>query len=152
MHTCGFAALERGYNVLTYEGPGQPTVRREQKLGFIHDWERALKPVVDRALTRPEIDARQLASIGISMGGYLAGRAAAFEPRLEATILIDGVAEMFSTFSAGVPPELLSMLDDEASRDRFDALIARRPVPGDMKLRWSMEQRSGRSTRRRRGT
>lgn len=140
MHTCGFAALERGYNVLTYEGPGQPTVRREQKIGFIYDWERALKPVVDYAFARPEVDTTHLASIGISMGGYLAARAAAFEPRLAATVLIDGVAEMFSTFSAGLPPELLQMLDDEASRDRFDAFVAKAPLPSDMKLRWSRDQ------------
>ncbi|KAH7141130.1 putative alpha/beta hydrolase [Dactylonectria macrodidyma] len=29
-HVIGKAALERGINVITYEGPGQPTVRREQ--------------------------------------------------------------------------------------------------------------------------
>ncbi|MEO7033122.1 MAG: alpha/beta fold hydrolase [Gemmatimonadaceae bacterium] len=142
MHTCGFAALERGYNVLTYEGPGQPTVRREQNVGFIYDWERALKPVVDYAVTRPEVDAKQLASIGISMGGYLAARAAAFEPRLAATILIDGVAEMFSNFSFGMPREMVAMLDSEASRDKFDALVAKMTAPTDMKLRWARDQAS----------
>lgn len=140
MHSCGFAALERGYHVLTYEGPGQPTVRREQKVGFIHDWERALSPVVDYALGRPEVDGRKLASVGISMGGYLAARAAAFEHRLAATILIDGVAEMFSTFAAKLPPPLLHMLDDEGSRDEFDALMAKQPQPEDMKLRWAVAQ------------
>lgn len=142
MHTCGFAALERGYHVLTYEGPGQPTVRREQKIGFIYDWESALSPVVDYALTRPEIDGKKLASVGISMGGYLAARAAAFEDRLAATVLIDGVAEMFSTFGSGLPPEALRLLDDENSRERFDAFVAKRPAPTDMKLRWSMDQAS----------
>lgn len=140
LHICGFAALERGYNVLTYEGPGQPSVRRDQGVGFIHDWERVLSPVVDFALQRPEVDGRSLASVGLSMGGYLAARAAAFEHRLAATILIDGVAEMFSTFATGLPPELLHMLDDEGSRGRFDALMAQRPMPTDMKLRWATEQ------------
>lgn len=139
MHTCGFAALERGYNVLTYEGPGQPSVRRDQKLGFIHDWERVLTPVVDYALTHPDVDGKKLVSIGLSMGGYLAARAAAFEHRLAATVLIDGVAEMFSTFAAGLPHELLRMLDDPASRDKFDAIMAGLPAPTDMKLRWAKE-------------
>ena len=39
-HVVGQAALERGMNVISYEGPGQPTVRRYQDLGFIPDWER----------------------------------------------------------------------------------------------------------------
>lgn len=30
----GFAALERGWNVITYEGPGQPTGCRNQNLDF----------------------------------------------------------------------------------------------------------------------
>lgn len=31
LHMSGFAELQRGFNVLTFEGPGQPTVVREQK-------------------------------------------------------------------------------------------------------------------------
>jgi hypothetical protein len=36
----GLAAMERGYNVLTFEGPGQGAVIREQGLYFRHDWEK----------------------------------------------------------------------------------------------------------------
>lgn len=32
LHAFGFAALERGYNVITFEGPGQPGVLRKQSL------------------------------------------------------------------------------------------------------------------------
>ena len=39
LHINGFAALQRGYNVILYEGPGMATVRRYQKLGFVFDWE-----------------------------------------------------------------------------------------------------------------
>src|SRR3984957_13512061 len=42
LHAIGFSALERGFNVLTFEGPGQPTVRREQGLGFIAEWEQVV--------------------------------------------------------------------------------------------------------------
>lgn len=34
-HTMARSFLSRGMNVATYEGPGQPTVRRTQQLGFI---------------------------------------------------------------------------------------------------------------------
>lgn len=34
LHIAGFDALERGFQVLTFEGPGQPTVVREQGLWF----------------------------------------------------------------------------------------------------------------------
>jgi hypothetical protein len=36
------AALRRGYNCITYEGPGQGIVIRKQKLPFIHDWEKVV--------------------------------------------------------------------------------------------------------------
>ncbi len=57
----GRAAFERGYNVLTFEGPGQGAVIREQGLGFRHDYEKIVTPVVDYALTRPEIDPHRIA-------------------------------------------------------------------------------------------
>lgn len=85
-------ALERGYNCLTFEGPGQGGVIRKQKIPYRYDWEKVVTPVVDYALTRPkEIDSTRIALMGISMGGYLAARAAAFEHRIAAYILNDGV-------------------------------------------------------------
>jgi hypothetical protein len=47
LHAIGFSALERGFNVLTFEGPGQPTVLREQGIGFVGEWERVVTPVVN---------------------------------------------------------------------------------------------------------
>jgi dipeptidyl aminopeptidase/acylaminoacyl peptidase len=43
--------------------------------------------VVDYALSLKQIDSKQIALMGISMGGYLAARAAAFEHRISACIL-----------------------------------------------------------------
>lgn len=37
-HQMAKAALQRGWNAITYEGPGQGSVRREQNLGFILEW------------------------------------------------------------------------------------------------------------------
>ena len=85
------AALERGYNCLVFEGPGQGYVRRHQGLPFGPDWEHGGSAVVEYALTRSELDARRLALIGRSLGGYLAPRAAAFEHRLAACVAIDGL-------------------------------------------------------------
>lgn len=94
IHTNGFQALERGYHVLLYEGPGQPSVRRGQGIGFIHDWERTVKPVVDYLQSLPSVDHKKITLLGNSLGGYLAARAAAFEPRIAAVILIDGIYDV----------------------------------------------------------
>ena len=68
-------ALERGYNCLTFEGPGQGGVIRKQNIPFRYDWEKVVTPVIDYALTRDrDIDPNKIALMGTSMGGYLAAR------------------------------------------------------------------------------
>ena len=41
---------------------------------------------IDYLETRPDVDARRVGLMGVSLGGYYALRAAAFEPRLRAII------------------------------------------------------------------
>jgi len=84
-------ALKRGYNCLVFDGPGQGQVIFEQGIPFRPDWEKVITPVVDFALTRPEVNPDRIALIGFSMGGYFAPRAVAFEHRLKACIANSGV-------------------------------------------------------------
>ena len=92
---------------MTFEGPGQGEVIRKQRIPFRYDWEKVVTPVVDYALTRTkQIDPDQIALMGISMGGYLAARAAAFEHRLSACILYNGVYDGYDSFAAGFPESL----------------------------------------------
>jgi dienelactone hydrolase len=73
---------------------------RDQGLHFRFDWEAVVSPVVDLALTLPEVDAARLALVGTSLGGYLAARAAAFEHRLAAVVLHDGVYDFHHAVEA----------------------------------------------------
>ena len=90
---CAAGALRRGYNVLIWDGPGQGSNVRDQNLFFRPDWEATVTPAVDLAVSLPEVDADELVLIGMSLGGYLAPRAAAFEHRLAACVAYDGVWE-----------------------------------------------------------
>ncbi len=137
LHVSGFAALARGFNVVTFEGPGQPTVRREQDLGFIGEWETVVTPVLDHCAALPDIDSAKIGLLGYSFGGYLAPRAAAFEHRLAAVMCIDGLYDAYAGFTSGLPPALMSLLaahdDDEVNRS-IDAAMA-----GSTQLRWAVE-------------
>lgn len=93
-------ALRRRYNVLAFDGPGQGTAVREQGLRFRPDWEAVVSPVVDFALAQPEVDDNQVVLIGMSLGGYLAARAAAFEHRLAACVLFDGLYDPHGVLDA----------------------------------------------------
>ncbi|KAI0133212.1 alpha/beta-hydrolase [Hypoxylon sp. NC0597] len=137
-HMHGAAALERGYNVVVYDGPGQPTVRRDQGLGFIHNWEAVVTPVVDFLETVPFVDAKKIGLIGYSLGGYLCARAAAFEHRLAAVFQIDGLYN----FGAATPfqdseglNEVLAGANDEA---QTQALLNDPKVPTG--FRWMLGQ------------
>jgi cephalosporin-C deacetylase-like acetyl esterase len=101
--TRAFFALKRGYNVLLFEGPGQGGALREQHLFFRTDWENVVTPVVDYALSRKEVDPDRLALMGISMGGYLVPRAAAFEHRLAAIIANPGSGDLYVQDRAQLP-------------------------------------------------
>ncbi len=106
------AALRRGYNVLAFDGPGQGAALREQKLVMRPDWEAVITPVVDYALTRDEIADDKIVLFGYSLGGYLVARAAAFEHRVAALILDDGIHDFHAAFAGNMPPFIESWIDE----------------------------------------
>lgn len=67
---------EQGFEVYMFEEPGQGGVMRCQGMHFTHEWEKPVKAVLDFF----RLD--DVTIIGISLGGYLAPRAAAFDKRI----------------------------------------------------------------------
>jgi hypothetical protein len=82
----GAAALERGYNALMFEGPGQGSLLFEQNISFTPYWQDVITPLVDFVLAQPETDPDAVALTGWSFGGLLVMRAAAHEHRLKAVV------------------------------------------------------------------
>lgn len=138
LHVTGFAALERGFNVLTFEGPGQPTVVREQQLGFIADWERVVTPVLDYCGQLPDVDINRVSLLGYSFGGYLAPRAAAFEHRLSAVMCVDGLFDIYQAFTSQLPDPLKTLLNT-GQADAVNKAVAA-AMPHNTNFRWAVEQ------------
>ncbi|MEU9100589.1 alpha/beta hydrolase [Streptomyces sp. NPDC048361] len=130
------AALRRGYNVLAFDGPGQGAVLREQKIVFRPDWEAVSTPVVDYALTRPEIDPGRITLFGYSLGGYLVARAAARDHRVAALILDDGVLDFAGAFKLALPPEVVSWIDEGRDEPAEAALAA--AAAENTQVRWAL--------------
>jgi alpha-beta hydrolase superfamily lysophospholipase len=82
------AALKRGYSVLIYEGPGQGEALRKYGLTYTAEWERPVTATLDAFL---DIHAKPLriVLVGMSLGGYFAPRAAAFEKRIDGIVAYD---------------------------------------------------------------
>jgi pimeloyl-ACP methyl ester carboxylesterase len=114
------AGVERGWNVLVFDGPGQYGPIHRERLPFRPDWEKAVTPVVDFALTLPGVDPKKIALMGVSMGGYLAPRAAAFEKRISALVANDGIYDFGVTQLASVPPD---------QREAFIAALNQKEAP-----------------------
>jgi pimeloyl-ACP methyl ester carboxylesterase len=136
------AALRRGYNLLLYDGPGQGRPLIKQGLVMRPDWENVVRPVVDYALTRPEVDAEKIAIMGISLGGYLAPRAASAEHRLAACIADPGLWDMLEAMKARLsmlPKDVLDKfpdVDPEVLKPFVEHIEA---TPA---LRWAVVQRA----------
>jgi len=139
LHMSGLAALERNFHVITYEGPGHPTVLRTQGLGFITEWEKVVSPVLDHYIQLPEIDATKIGLIGYSFGGFLAPRAAAFEPRLAAVMCVDGLFDVYESFAKMLPKPAKDLIDAH-QKSEFDDNIFKYLPPGGTKMRWGLEQ------------
>jgi len=89
----GKAALDRGYSVLIYEGPGQGEPLRKYGLKFTPEWEKPTSAVLDEFLGNHPKPSK-IALFGMSMGGYLASRAAAFEERIDGVVTYDVCFDM----------------------------------------------------------
>ncbi|MBV9411949.1 MAG: alpha/beta hydrolase [Acidimicrobiia bacterium] len=118
----GRAAVERGWNAITFDGPGQGAALHRQNLYFRHDWEAVITPVVDYLLTRSDVDPAKIVLHGVSQAGYWAPRAAAFEHRLAALVADPGVIRVATSWEVHYPPDLLTLIDDGNQKD-FDALV-----------------------------
>src|SRR5689334_3977217 len=114
----------RGYDCLTFDGPGQGYALWKQSLYFRPDWEHVIPPVVDFALSRKEIDSKRIAIQGISQGGYWVPRAIAFEKRIAAAIADPGVVDVSASWTATLPPAMLELLK-AGRKSEFDAYMAK---------------------------
>jgi len=130
------AALRRGYNVLAFDGPGQGAALREQKLVMRPDWEAVITPVVDYAVTRNEIAAEGIVLFGYSLGGYLVARAAAFEHRVTALILDDGIYDFHAALAGNLPLFLGSWIEE--GRDDVAVPVLTMIAAANMQVRWAL--------------
>lgn len=71
---------ERGYEVIGFEGPGQGAALKIYGLALNIEWEKPTTAILDY------FKLHNVTLLGISMGGWLCLRAAAFEPRIKRVI------------------------------------------------------------------
>jgi hypothetical protein len=119
----GAAAIARGYNVLTFDGPGQQSMLFERGIPFRPDWEKVITPVVDFLEARADVDNDRIALYGISQAGYWVPRALAFEHRMVAAIADPGVDDVSTSWLGHLPESMVPMLSN-GDKKTFDELMS----------------------------
>ena len=124
-----------GYDVVFFEGPGQGAVVRKQGVPFTADWHRPVAAVLDA------LGLEDVTLVGISLGGCLALRAAAREPRIARVIAFDVMWDLFDVALASRPAPVraaLRALLAAGAREPVDRL-ARREMRRDLLAEWGIE-------------
>ncbi len=80
--------LDRGLAIIAVDGPGQGEA--EYELPIEPGYERVATAVADYLAGRDDIDPARIGGFGVSLGGYYAARAAAYEPRIRAAVSLAG--------------------------------------------------------------
>ncbi len=103
-----------GFETVIFEGPGQGSVIRRQGIPFTVEWEGPVSAVLDH------FGFEDVTLLGVSLGGYLAPRAAAFLPAVKRVIAFDVCWDLFA---AGISTRPLPL------RLALHALMALRAAP-----------------------
>ena len=98
----GAAAIERGWNALIFEGPGQGSMLFEREIPYQPQWQRVVTAVVDWVAAQPGVDSQRIGITGWSMCGESVVQAAAYEHRLAAVVADPGVFDMWLAWPASL--------------------------------------------------
>jgi|LSQX01.1.fsa_nt_gb alpha-beta hydrolase superfamily lysophospholipase len=84
---------DQGFDFYYFEGPGQGEVLQKYHYSMTHQWEKPVKAVLDT------FNLSEVTLIGLSLGGYLAPRAAAYEPRIKSVIAWGAMYDFYDVVS-----------------------------------------------------
>jgi len=126
-YSCATFFAANGYNVIMFEGPGQGAALKKSGLPLTHEWEKPVGAVLDY------FGLDNVTLLGISMGGWMCIRAAAFEPRIK-RVIASSIAFDYLQFIPSPARVLIKCLF--RFRDLMDHIA-------DMKMKASFQERWG---------
>jgi dipeptidyl aminopeptidase/acylaminoacyl peptidase len=97
LHLYGEDFLRRGVAVLALDGPGQGEMEFTHRMRF--DYEVPVRHAISYLENRTDVDAGRVGLMGVSLGGYYAPRAAAYDHRVKAAIANAGPYSVADEFA-----------------------------------------------------
>ncbi len=95
-----FFLRDAGYDVISFEGPGQGMVLQDFHLPMTYQWEKPVKAILDYFCLE------NVTLIGRSLGGCLSIRAAAYEPRVRRVVANDVMTDFYEAVVGQISPAL----------------------------------------------
>ena len=84
---------EQGYETYFFEGPGQGEVLMRCGIQMTPEWEHCTSAILDH------FNLEDVTLIGISLGGYLAPRAAAYDQRIQRVVMYDLIYDFYGSIT-----------------------------------------------------
>jgi hypothetical protein len=125
-----------GWTIVSFEGPGQGTALEEGHTVITPDWHRPVTAVLDA------FGLDDVTLVGISLGGCLVMRGAAFEPRVRRVIAWDILTDFYACLTKTLPPPLQSLIENATDADGQNNLdlAIREAMTRSPLLDWVMKQ------------
>lgn len=92
----------RGISLLIVDHPGVGEALRLKKLPSIPETEKPAKAAVDYLETRSDVDKDRIGMVALSLGGYYAPRAAAYEKRFKCCVAWGAIYDFGTAFAARI--------------------------------------------------
>ncbi len=136
LYSVGVMLFQSGYRVILFEGPGQGAALRRYGLPMTHDWEVPVAVILDHYRVK------SCTLAGISLGGYLAPRAAAFESRVKRVIIWGAMQDFSEALKSGMGGGLKADLNFMLVKLGFKKLInkaTQKIAARDSKAEWGLK-------------
>ena len=133
------AMKEAGFTVICFDGPGQGATLEDCHIPMTHEWEKPVKALLDY------FRLEDVTLIGVSLGGCLVMRAAAYEKRVKRVVAYDVCANFFETLLRQFPAKsrkLVTFLvthNNKVHSALVNAFIDRR-MKKSLMLQWGLTQ------------
>jgi len=127
--------LVRGFELIIFEGPGQGAALIRYGLPMTHEWEKPLDALLNY------FGVEDVSLIGMSLGGYLALRAAAYDSRVKRVVAFDALYDFYDCLMAKLGPRqrmltlLLSLKADRLIDIAMETVASR-----NLLVKWGISQ------------
>jgi dienelactone hydrolase len=119
----GLAALDRGFNVVIFEGPGQGSQLFVDNVPFRPDWQNVITPIVDWLSKRSDVATDKIALRGISFGGLLTPQAASVEHRIAALVADPGSMASKNDYPPVIQATAAAGTPDQVNAEWNDVIV-----------------------------